>query len=501
MIRLRSTVARIAVLHVAAIVVVAIGMPIALDQRLDDLTATIHNRLMMDRAESVARRLSRHDNAWHLGPPPAGAGHYSWSYRHYVFSVVDQHGRVLLSSPPGRKPVLSPDPVAAKPRYFRSGGKTLFKGGSFPFVIGGVPVWVEVAENMNHPDELIDKIADDFFVEAGWITGSILVLLLLIELLIVRHGLRPIRAASAMAERIDPAHPDVRLPTTTMPREILPMVNAVNRALDRMEQGFRMERDFIADAAHELRTPLAILQMRADTIDEPAIAKPLRDDIAALSRLVRQLLDLAEIDSMVIEHDEVADLRRVCIQVARFVEPLATARKRQVIVTGASAPVLVHGRQDRLAQAVRNLVDNALAHTPDGSTVEVNVTDEPAIHVRDHGPGIRSDELDRIFRRFWRRDRQRIGGAGLGLSIVSKIVACHGATIEVKNAADGGAIFSIRFPRSAAIQMESDTTAVNDERADGTDLSAVGGGNRRAPGDASKTGLFARNRDQRRSSA
>jgi signal transduction histidine kinase len=104
-----------------------------------------------------------------------------------------------------------------------------------------------------------------------------------------------------------------------------------------------------------------------------------------------------------------------------------------------------------LGQAVRNLVENALAHTPSGSTVEIEVTAEPAIYVRDQGPGVAEAERELIFRRFWRRDRRRSGSSGLGLSIVSRIAEAHGGSVSVTNQPTGGAAFVLRFDRTALV--------------------------------------------------
>jgi signal transduction histidine kinase len=115
--------------------------------------------------------------------------------------------------------------------------------------------------------------------------------------------------------------------------------------------------------------------------------------------------------------------------------------------------VLIRGNADVLGQAVRNLVENALAHTPGGSTVEIEVTSEPAIYVRDEGPGVAEGERELIFRRFWRRDRRRSGSSGLGLSIVSRIAEAHRGSVSVTNRPGGGAAFVLRFDHAAAVPV------------------------------------------------
>jgi signal transduction histidine kinase len=222
-------------------------------------------------------------------------------------------------------------------------------------------------------------------------------------------------------------------------------VRAVNQALDRLEQGFRTQREFTADAAHELRTPLAILRARVDALENPVVREALRDDIAGMSRIVSQLLDIAELESFVVGPEEKADLQSICSEVAAFVAPLAVAQGKSIALAGAREPVWIRGNPETLFRAIRNLAENAINHTPEGTNVEILVAEDGLVRVLDDGPGIPEGERELIFQRFWRRDRRRSGSAGLGLSIVSRIVEAHAGTITVENRADGGAAFSMRF--------------------------------------------------------
>src|SRR5581483_11274379 len=120
---------------------------------------------------------------------------------------------------------------------------------------------------------------------------------LAIDIVIFRRALRPLVDASEMAQKINPKRTDVRLSPKKIPNEILPLVQAVNQALDRLEAGFRVQREFTADAAHELRTPLTILRSRIDTLADRQVAEALRQDIAGMSRIVSQLLDIAELET------------------------------------------------------------------------------------------------------------------------------------------------------------------------------------------------------------
>jgi signal transduction histidine kinase len=116
-------------------------------------------------------------------------------------------------------------------------------------------------------------------------------------------------------------------------------------------------------------------------------------------------------------------------------------------LSGSDASVWVNGNPEMLSRAIRNLVENAINYSPPGTTVEIVVESSGMVRVLDEGPGIKEDERELIFQRFWRRDRRRTGNAGLGLSIVQRIADTHAATISVENRPTGGANFSLSFAR------------------------------------------------------
>jgi len=182
-----------------------------------------------------------------------------------------------------------------------------------------------------------------------------------------------------------------------------------------------------------------------DTLEEPRIAQALHQDIEAMSRIVGQLLDMAELDALTIDPFEVADACAVCAEVAEFIAPLALKEGREIALLSADHPVWVKGNAEMMKRAIRNLAENAIKHAPSGTVVEFIVEENGTVRVGDQGPGISEEERDLIFRRFWRRDRSQLGSTGLGLSIVQRIVELHGAAIVVENRTSGGAEFSIHF--------------------------------------------------------
>src|SRR5262249_6828792 len=133
--------------------------------------------------------------------------------------------------------------------------------------------------------------------------------------------------------------------------------------------------------------------------------------------------------------------------IAIFARARKLAKGNNIEMGASNAAVMVHGNGEMLSRAVRNLVENAINHSPAGATVEIVVEDGGTVRILDEGPGIKEHERELIFRRFWRRDRRRAGGAGLGLSIVQRIADTHAATIPVENRPPGGAKFSLAFAR------------------------------------------------------
>tara|TARA_R110002096_G_scaffold137810_1_gene291318 strand:+ start:14076 stop:15422 length:1347 start_codon:yes stop_codon:yes gene_type:complete len=205
-----------------------------------------------------------------------------------------------------------------------------------------------------------------------------------------------------------------------------------------------MHRKFTADVSHELRTPLSVLLLQIDTLDDTKAAQDLRQDVIAMSRLVNQILSLAQVDALDLEKMDKVDLSVVCKNVATRLFPLAIKEEMSIEVIGVDAPVEVLGYSHVLEQAIYNLVENAIKYAATGGVITVELGKDPYIKVIDHGPGVPKEKRKEIFQRFLRSD-SRGDGAGLGLSIVKQIVEAHKASIDVGDTPGGGATFTIRF--------------------------------------------------------
>ena len=234
----------------------------------------------------------------------------------------------------------------------------------------------------------------------------------------------------------------------------------VRASMDRRDAALRRQREFTANASHELRTPLTVIRTSVADLrrnrKQPVekVGEALDDidaEVSHLTALVEDLLLLARTDSGALALDRTPlDFADVAVEAVGPLTPIAA--QRGVLLEADPRPAMVSGDPLRLRQLVTILTDNALAHSPAGTTVVVRIRPEGpdvVLTVDDQGPGIREEDLPRIFERFWRADNAPAGGTGLGLSIAAWIVEAHGGTISATNRPEGGARFEVRLPASA----------------------------------------------------
>src|SRR5574337_665011 len=274
--------------------------------------------------------------------------------------------------------------------------------------------------------------------------------------LALRLTLRPLRA---IAERWNAqSHASLQpIASDDVPRELMPFAQALNDLLARIAQMLARERRFAADAAHQIRTPLAGLQLglsRAASAPDIASARSviaeLQQTTQRSARMLQQLLLLGRLDAESAKDlpREPVDLSALAHEVGESELDAALARRIDLELVAPDSPVTVAAQPELLAEALANLVDNALRYTPADGKVLISVAAAPPmLVVEDSGPGIAADERTAVFERF-ARGRQAgtwAEGSGLGLAIVREIAQLHGASIEVGDSALGGARIGLRF--------------------------------------------------------
>ncbi len=277
----------------------------------------------------------------------------------------------------------------------------------------------------------------------------------------ISQALRPLRSSAVEVAMMSPTHLEP-ISTEQAPREVRPLIDAINQLLGRLKTALENERRFTSDAAHELRTPLAALKSQAEVAmnekDEEArnhALNQLGQAVDGLTHLVGQLLTLARLDpDRATGEQESVDLRDVCSQVIASLAP--EALKKGVELGLDEGTAVVRGNPAALGILIRNLIDNAIRYSDPTGEVRVSISEAeransigPVLHIQDSGPGISPKERGRVFNRFYRIPGTRADGSGLGLSIVKRVAELHGARIELGDGEPKGLLVKVCFPFSS----------------------------------------------------
>jgi signal transduction histidine kinase len=440
---------RLAALYVAA-TAVAVGVLI---YQAYDTADTLNDRELSLRAADLAGHVTiGADGMAVLDLPPALAARYQEAGDVDMFAVRGTDDRILRASPPGFGEIAAKWPTATdEPSYFQLKGfgpaQRDYYGLSIMQSSAAGPLSISVARAAE-ADMLIHSLLREFVFDIGWVIPLLVGITLAVGVLAIRSAFKPVADVAQMAAAIGPGATSIRLPDKNLPSEITPLVSAVNHALDRLEKGFEVQRRFTANAAHELRTPLAIITAALDTIDGTEEIAKVRSDVARLNRLVDQLLRVARLDGVALDLSDEVDLNDAAAEIVAAMAPWSLARKRSIALHASEVPVIVKGNRYAIGDAIRNLVENAVAHSPSEGEVVVTTDANGSVSVADRGPGIPPEHRRSMFERFWRGNPAGSQGAGLGLAIVAEIMKAHQGTITCDDNPGGGMIFVLCFRMS-----------------------------------------------------
>ena len=291
---------------------------------------------------------------------------------------------------------------------------------------------------------LLDELFD-FFKDVAWTTPAIGIATFLVCAAGLRRHLAPLRQISEQASRIGPEQTHTLLNVDQAPSEVQPLVASVNKGFERLVEAVKVQRRFTANAAHELRTPVAVVQAGLERLSQDEDVVLLRKESERMGRIVGQLLSLARLEGGYAHELEVLDAASL---VRRAVEPLAhLASTAHVTLTFdvECEPLMVRATEEAITEITRNLVENAIGHAPVGSDVAISLARDGTLRVTDRGPGIPEAHRAHLFERFWRGPWTSRPGSGLGLTIVAEACQRIGATVRCLSTSGGGATFEVRL--------------------------------------------------------
>lgn len=407
-----------------------------------------HSRLLVEdglvgQAEEVVDGLSiTNEGAWKVKMHEPMQTGYDAFYSNLKYRVLDESGRTRVSSEASTD-LLMPFEASDTTRIMhREQDEWPLSVATVPFMHEGRRIYVQAARSDRFAELAMEAIAPAVVQTAGAVGLLAATILGLAVWAVTRRALAPLRDLSDEARQIRPGNLSARLSTGRLPAEIAPLVEAFNETLSRVESGHRAQQRFLANAAHELKTPLALLRAELE-MNGKSVGHDCLRDIDVMGRLIQQLLQLTEATESISYRFGPVHAMQVALEVERFLAPLREPGRVRIIFAG-DAPSEVIADEGAFFILLKNLVENAVRYSPAGAGVTIRFS-AGGLDVEDEGPGISPEHLPHVFERFWRSPERKGDGAGLGLAIVQEIARNHGWTIVAMNRPEGGALFRLSW--------------------------------------------------------
>ncbi|WP_434674860.1 sensor histidine kinase [Pseudomonas sp. D3-10] len=421
-----------------SILLIALGAVALITSRSDILLTTD----VAERTHELAGKLM-FDAAGHPTGFDDSEGDRVWTFKslgvEIGYRVLDSQANVVLASTDEAfwSPVAkSPPSDQGRFKFEREG--MLMYAATAPVERDGTIWYLQFAVS----ERLMELLHQGFawpFMGAGIVLFSLVLLFVFgaCAYFTLGYALKPLREVSESAAAISPRSLHSRLDSKTVPSEVAPLVSSFNSALERLEQGYRVQQEFLATAAHELKTPLALIRAQIELMAPDKTRDSLLNDVEHMTRQVQQLLLLAETSEAHNYSFAAVNVGEVVQQAADYLQRMADAARVGIVLTGHTA-TQTPWQADRSAlfTLLKNLLENAIQHAPEGTQVRVQCTADK-LTVRDWGPGVEQAQLPYIFTRFWRGAHRRDHGAGLGLTICQEIARAHGWTLVAHRAQPG----------------------------------------------------------------
>lgn len=370
--------------------------------------------------------------------------HVSWIFEtmkdDLAYRVLDSSGRVVLVSAAGESFWPPAGDKVERPRRGRFGfsrdGKD-YRGATEPIEHQGREWFFQMAGSARLTELLRLQFALPFMgIGIGLFSAVLLFVFGVCAYVTMRHVKKPLEALSASAAAISPRSLHARLRSESVPTEIAPLVESFNRVLERLEHGYRVQQEFLATAAHELKTPLALIRAQIELTPRGEDRDALLKDVVHMTRQVQQLLLLAEASEVQNYQFAPTNVMEVAQEAAEYLGRMAQAAQVRIELAGSGDAIAWDADRGALFTLLKNLLENAIQHAPAGTAVVVELG-ACTLSVRDFGPGVAPDQLPKLFARFWRGAHRRDHGAGLGLAICQEIAQAHGWPLAARYAEPG----------------------------------------------------------------
>ena len=369
-------------------------------------------------------------------------GNLDWIYdslpQEAAYRILDTAGNVMLVSKAGNEfwpQNLSASPLKSSDFFFERDG-VMVLGTTEVFEHQGRTWYLQFATSERVMKLILHKFALPYMgIGIGVFSAVLIIVFGLSAYTALRHALAPLRGISEAAAAISPRSLHARLQTEAVPTEISPLVDSFNRVLERLERGYQLQQEFLANAAHELKTPLALIRAQIELpVDEISTRDSLLSDVDYMTRQVQQLLHLTEASELNNYDFAAVSVQDQVKEVISYLKRMAGAADVQISIDGAEDEIVWEADRGALFTLLKNLLENAIQHAPTKSIVSVDIQSE-TVTVRDLGPGVDVMHIPMIFTRFWRGEHRRDHGAGLGLAICQEIALAHGwrLTAEMAN--------------------------------------------------------------------
>lgn len=429
----RSLWSRIVAAQVAVALALALGLPIVVHQTINAVGDDLTERFMSGEADQVTAMLANPQAGQAMGGLHGGAV--------AIYMVAGRQIRRL--SGPQISDIADLTPAQLARPLFLHGRYSDFL--TRPIDAGKTLV---VAEDRRHPAVLRDDISAQFLSRFGVIVLVALICSTLASLVAVGRAMRPIRQAANDARALDPIRPGkVRLREDLVPTEIVPLVHTANELLDRAVSGYERERVFSATVAHELRTALATISLRAELVADDEARNKVVEAVNRANGVVTQMLELHGRDGAPIAGDPraVSNVAHEVIEDLRAV--IASSGHHEVSVRQSASGAALRAPEALVRITLTNIVENALRHTPPDATITIICDDVAAtVTVADSGPGIRMRSGSDGRRIFSRADGGQTHGSGLGIAIVTRLIESTGGSITFGTSDMGGTAVTLRYP-------------------------------------------------------